>query len=92
MRVLGICLSAVGCFFLSAGGEEGCFFGCLTFWGFGHPSLAWLNCRRFLAGAVLLDRGCVLLGVRVSSAMLPWGWVRSLGVSLMTRSLNKAFA
>ena len=31
--------------------------------------LAWLNCRRFLAGAILLEQGCVVLGVRFSSAM-----------------------
>ena len=31
--------------------------------------LAWLNCRRFHAGAILLERGCVVLGVRFSSAM-----------------------
>ena len=35
-------------------------------------SLAWLNCHRFLAGAILLERGCVVFGVRVSSAMLAW--------------------
>ena len=34
--------------------------------------LAWLNCRRFHAGAILLERGCVVLGVRFSSAMLAW--------------------
>ena len=37
--------------------------------------LARLNCRRFLAGAILLERGCVLSGVHVSSAM------RFLGVA-----------
>ena len=35
-------------------------------------SLAWLNCHRFLAGAILLERGCVVFGVRFSSAMLAW--------------------
>ena len=35
-------------------------------------SLAWLNCHRFLAGAILLERECVMLGVHFSSAMLAW--------------------
>ena len=65
-----LCLSAVVWFVLSAcgcegverevgreGGERERFFGCLTFGGFG------LSC-----GAVLHERGCVLLGVRFSSA------------------------
>ena len=34
--------------------------------------LAWLNCHRFLAGAILLERECVMLGVHFSSAMLAW--------------------
>ena len=60
-------LSAVGWFVLSVCGSEceggrggregrGHFFGCLTFWGFSISRLARLNCRRFLAGAVLLER------------------------------------
>ena len=49
--------------------ERGPFlFGCLTFLGFGIPpcsaELSPLSCR-----AGLLERGCVLLGVRVPSAM-----------------------
>ena len=50
--------------------------GGLFFWGGGYlllgvlaSRLAWLNCRRFLAVMVLLERGSVLLGVRFSSAM-----------------------
>ena len=71
-------------------GERERFFGCLTFWGFGHPSLAFVELSPLSCGAVLLERGCVLLGVRFSSAMLVC-CVRRLGVSLIERSLNKAF-
>ena len=78
MRVRVRCVSAVGWSVLSAcgreeergggGGRRAVFFGCFIFWGFGIPpgsvELSPLSC-----GAVLLERGCVLLGVRVSSAM-----------------------
>ena len=53
---------------------EGCFFFCLaiSLMGVLASSLAWLNCHRFLAGAILLERGCVVFGVRFSSAKLAW--------------------
>ena len=70
MRVRGRCLSAVGWVVMSAcAGGEGRFFpGCLTFLGFGIPRCS-LELSPLFCGAVLLVRGCVLLGVRVSSAM-----------------------
>ena len=51
-------------------GEEGgrFFFDCPTFLGFGIP-LCSVELSPLSCGAVLLERGCVLLGVRVSSAM-----------------------
>ena len=74
MRVRGICLSDVGCFFwgvfFGVGGRGlFFFFSAISLLGVLASRLAWLNCRRFLAGAVLLELGCVLLGVRFSSAM-----------------------
>ena len=48
---------------------EGCFFFAISLMGVLASSLAWLNCHRFLPGAILLERGCV---VRFSSAMLAW--------------------
>ena len=76
MRVRGRCLSAVGWFVLSACGREGrrgvgkgrFFFGCLTFLGFGIPPCS-VDLSPLSCGAVLLERGCVSLGIRVSSAM-----------------------
>ena len=60
---------------------EGCFFFffAISLMGVLASRLAWLNCHRILAGAILLERGCVVLGVRFSSAMLVWvafevGW------------------
>ena len=50
------------------GRERERFFGCLTFGGFGHPSLAFVELSPLSCGAVLHERGCVLLGVRLSSA------------------------
>ena len=41
--------------------------------------LAWLNCRRFLAGAILFERECVVLGVRFSGAVRSHGWRSKLG-------------
>ena len=69
-----------------AGTLERCVFVFLVFWwnrrravffaislvGVLASSLAWLNCPGFLAGAILLERGCVVSGVRFSSAMLAW--------------------
>ena len=49
---------------------EGFFFGAFSLLGVLASRLAWLNCRRSLAGAMLLERGCVMLGVRFSSARL----------------------
>jgi len=69
-RVRGRCLSAVGCVFPQGGGrkEGGPFFSAVPPLGFGIPpcsgELSPLSC-----GAVLLERGCVSLCVRVSSAM-----------------------
>ena len=55
------------------GGTGGVFFFvAISLMGVLASSLAWLNCHRFLAGAILLERGCVVLGVRFSSAMLVW--------------------
>ena len=53
---------------------EGCFFFffAISLMGVLASRLAWLNCHRILAGAILLERGCVVLGVRFSSAMLVW--------------------
>ena len=48
------------------------FFFAISLMGVLASRLAWLNCHRFLAGAILLERGCVVLGVRFSSAMLAW--------------------
>ena len=57
-------------FFLVEQGEG--FFFAISLMGVLASCLAWLNCHRFLAGAILLERGCVVLGVRFSSAMLVW--------------------
>ena len=48
------------------------FFFAISLMGVLASRLAWLNCHRILAGAILLERGCVVLGVRFSSAMLVW--------------------
>ncbi len=67
MRVRGRCLNAVGWFVLSACGREGRFFFPLSHFFRIPPcsvELSPLSC-----GAVLLERGCVLLGVRISNAM-----------------------
>ena len=48
------------------------FFLAISLMGVLASSFAWLNCHRFLAGAILLERGCVVFGVRFSSAMLAW--------------------
>ena len=53
--------------------------------------LAWLNCRRFLAGAMLLERGCGVRRSFLECLALAWGCVRRLG-ALMTKSLNKVFS
>ena len=57
------------CFVSVWGGKGGTFFSAVSFfWGFGIPpcsvELSPLSC-----GAVLLERGCVLFRVRVSSAL-----------------------
>jgi len=63
-------------FFLRGGGGGGgfffFFFFAISLMGVLASRLAWLNCHRILAGAILLERGCVVLGVRFSSAMLVW--------------------
>ena len=72
MRVRGICFGDAGWFFWSMRerrlfvwrGAVSLFFG-----GRGASRFAWLNCRRFRAEAILLERRCALLGVRFSSAM-----------------------
>ena len=49
-----------------------------------RPAL--LNCRRFFAVQLLLERGCVWLGGScLECHALPWTWVRTLGVPLMKR-------
>ena len=48
------------------------FFFAISLMGVLASSFAWLNCHRFLAGAILLERGCVVFGVLFSSAMLAW--------------------
>ena len=57
------------CFFWCRRQRAVFFFSAISLLGVLASRLAWLNCRRFLAGAVLLELGCVLLGVRFSSAM-----------------------
>ena len=61
-------------FFGFFGGTGGVFFFfvAISLMGVLASRLAWLNCHRILAGAILLERGCVVLGVRFSSAMLVW--------------------
>ena len=72
-RVRGRCLRAVGCLFSQGGEREGGrergrFFSAVPPLGCGIPpcsgELSLLSC-----GAVLLEQGCVSLGVCVSSAM-----------------------
>ena len=59
-----------GCFFFWCRRERAVFFfSAISLSGVLASRLAWLNCRRFLAGAVLLELGCVLLDVRFSSVM-----------------------
>ena len=59
-------------FFGRTGGGLFFFFFAISLMGVLASRLPWLNCHRFLAGAFLLERGCVVLGVRFSSAMLVW--------------------
>ena len=82
-------------FFFGGTGERAVFFfgGANSLLGVLATRLAWLNCRRFIAVAILLER--VMCGVRrsfIECHALALGCVRSLGVSLMTRSLNKALS
>ena len=68
-------LDIVGSFFFGFLVEQGggaVFFFAISLMVVLASRLAWLNCPRFLAGAFLLERGCVVLGVRFSSAMLVW--------------------
>ena len=55
--------------FLVEQGGRAVFFFAISLMGVLASRLAWLNCHRILAGAILLERGCVVLGVRFSSAM-----------------------
>ena len=48
------------------------FFSAISLMGVLASRLAWLNCHRILAGAILLERGRVVFGVRFSSAILVW--------------------
>ena len=63
------CRLVFGFFFGGTG--RGLFFlgGAISLLGVLASRLAWLNCRFSLAGANLLERGCVMSGVRFSSAM-----------------------
>ncbi len=48
--------------FFFGGPKKKCgrFFFAISLMGVLASRLAWLNCRRFLAGAILLERGCVV--------------------------------
>ena len=68
-------LSDAGSFFFGFFGGTGgglFFFWAISPLGMLASSFAWLNCHRFLAVAIPLERGCVVFGVRFSSAMLAW--------------------